>query len=158
MTRFQKSTPDGANLRMKLPTVPGLEIALSVNGQDLHEYDDEADADGAEYTRYVEAVPGANFAIQFRPDRRFQYSHNTLELKVYLDGVSTQGKVYSPKARTGGHTAHTVTGKTEQIGGRGFRRKFAFADLKTSESRTFISRIGGLGTNAAQPMTSPRRR
>ena len=38
---------------MKLPTIPGLEIALSVDGEDLQEYDDERYIEGAEHTRFV---------------------------------------------------------------------------------------------------------
>lgn len=119
---------------MKLPSVPGLEVALSMSGVDMHEYDDEADSEQAEYTRYVEAVSGANFAVELRTDKRFKWQHVDLRVRIYLDGSCCTDLAFYPRAGSGGHGPVTVTGRKESQHGRGVLRKFTFADLRTSET------------------------
>lgn len=129
---------------MKLPAVPGLDIALSVDGADLKEFDDgESESDGQgpinSAASFVEAVPGGNFAVEFRTDVAFPWRHNDLELAVYLDGVYASGKVMYPRAHAGGYNPTTVLGRIEVHNGRSFHRKFAFADLTTSETSLLFS-------------------
>lgn len=119
---------------MKLPTLPGLEIALSVNREDLQEYD-EADADDTENgaVRFVEAVSGANFTVEFRTDIRFAYRNDDLELRISLDGVHAEALVfYAPKLGV----TKTVTGRMEFRNGQAFNRRFTFAELNTSKDIT----------------------
>lgn len=124
---------------MRLSTLPGLEIALRVDGQDLREYDRMEDEGAGEdsnptvVTRYVEAISGANFSVEFRPTGAFRWPHNELELCVHLDGVWATGKVYHPRAATGGHSNKSVSGANAYENGQYVFRNFAFADLHTSE-------------------------
>lgn len=125
---------------MRLPTVPGLEITLSVEKRNLEEFDDpEAEGDDAHSTRYVEAVSGANFAVEFRTDRTFAWRHYDLSQRVYLDGVYAEGFVLQPEARIGGHIPRTMSGRHEEQNGQPMFRKFAFADLTTSMCHTYSS-------------------
>lgn len=124
---------------MRLDAVPGLEIALRVNLQDLKEYEDAegevAGQDGRNNAavRYVEAVSGANFSVEFRTDRRFTYRNADLEMSVYLDGVFAEGQVYYARPTHGGHNDKTVSGRADTENGQFLFRRFAFADLETSK-------------------------
>lgn len=119
---------------MRLPTLPGLEVTLSVDMRDLEEHDDpDAEGEEAHNVRYVEAVSGASFAIEFkRTNDSFIYRFNDLEFRVYLDGVYAVGKVFHAQRPYGGHLPVSVSGRLESRNGQTMCRKFAFADLSTS--------------------------
>ena len=105
-----------------------------MNKKDLEEHDDpDAEGEDAHTVRYVEAVSGANFAVEFkRTDGRFIWRHNDLEMRIYFDGVHAQGKVFYAAPVHGGHLPVTVSGRIESRNGQTMCRKFAFADLSTS--------------------------
>lgn len=128
---------------MRAPSLPGLDIALRVNGQDLQEYE-YTEEDGHEegssetaVTRYVEATSGANFSVEFSTANDFKHRHSQLELRVYLDGVGASGKVLHPCEYHGGHHNTSVASTFGHEGGQCVSRSFAFADLHTSVSSTF---------------------
>lgn len=83
---------------------PGLNVALRDHGQDLQEYDDETDVEGAEHTRFVEAASGATLTVEFRTDRRFLFAYNELAFHIYLDGKFAEGKHFTPHLTHGGHS------------------------------------------------------
>lgn len=128
---------------MRLPTLPGLEVTLSVDRVDLEEHDDpDAEGEEAHNVRYVEAVSGANFAVELkRTDGRFMYRNYDLHFAVYLDGKFAEGRVFYADARYGGHPPRTVSGRYEMQNGQNMCRKFAFAALSTSTIKHTLTHL-----------------
>lgn len=132
---------------MRLSSLPGLDITLRVDGQDLQEYEHTGEDDSEEETsddvmkRYVEATSGANFSVEFRTANHFKYRDSELELRVYLDGVWASGKVLHPCGHHRGHHKTSVASAIGHENGRCVSRSFAFADLHTSKCNTFPALI-----------------
>ena len=60
-----------------------------VNEQDLHEYDDDDNPDSEglhNVTKYVEAISGANFAVSFRVQPQYSWTHAGMAYYVSVDG------------------------------------------------------------------------
>lgn len=95
--------------KMRLPAFPGVEFSISVDKQDLQENEDR-EAAGAESmgSRFVEAVQGANFAVEFRTDAQAKYRQDHLAFEVELDGVRATTVVISPQPEIGGHSSRMV--------------------------------------------------
>ncbi|KAI5199508.1 hypothetical protein AUEXF2481DRAFT_470 [Aureobasidium subglaciale EXF-2481] len=75
-----------------LDTLPGLEVSVVVNGQDLHEYQDAHARDEEDtVTKYIEVVSDAYFAIKVTTARKLKLPGNNLSIHVTIDGVWVYG-------------------------------------------------------------------
>lgn len=70
-----------------LPSFFGLRVEIIVNGAALPEYDYEhvAPGEAKEVTKYVEAQPGAEFAVRIIADKNFPTT-NDLGYAIWTDG------------------------------------------------------------------------
>lgn len=99
-----------------LPLVPGIEVSIQVDGQNLTEYEDdeidqvpaEANASNAQrVSRYVESVTGKEFSVAMTVTHHYLSTSPSITSEVYIDGKWMNGQVfrvpvaevYSPKTR-----------------------------------------------------------
>ncbi|THW64471.1 hypothetical protein D6D19_09493 [Aureobasidium pullulans] len=74
-----------------LDSLPGVEITVVVDGEDLHEYQDTDMEDEEDtITKYVEAVTDATFAIKIKGSKRVTYKGDCLSFHVSVDGSSIE--------------------------------------------------------------------
>ncbi|TIA03376.1 hypothetical protein D6C82_01908 [Aureobasidium pullulans] len=75
-----------------LDSLPGVEITVVVDGEDLHEYQDTHKKDGEDtVTSYIEATSGANFAIRIKISKDIIYKGDRLDFGVTIDGEYVHG-------------------------------------------------------------------
>lgn len=109
--------------------LPGVEVAITVNGQDLREYiDPDLDEDDRTTTRYIEAASGQAFAIQTKVPKGFKFVANSLVFRMHIDGRWVSGPLVSKETCrfAAGHTI--IEGKRvsdTQL------QKFQFGSLET---------------------------
>lgn len=111
---------------------PGLEVAVTVNGDALHEYDlpddiEEIMTDGSTI-KYIEARPGTEFAIRCEIEPTFEYSENDLYLNVTVDNYLAHAKFMSTGVQT-----ETLTGPLMASGKKLIERNWVFSTLKTGQ-------------------------
>lgn len=122
-----------------LPRCPGLEVHILVHGQKLVEHRDEHEEGETpnRLVRYVEAVSGAEFHIQFKikqdvslPARPFQF-----RLRPYVDGHMIDSTCFLEedwKLVDGqGSIKRVLDGALEQDKGITNKRCLKFADIRT---------------------------
>ncbi|KAI9714393.1 MAG: hypothetical protein M1820_000354 [Bogoriella megaspora] len=116
--------------------VPGVEAAVTVNGNDLKEYVDEDLEEGNEneLTRYIEAEDGANFGIRYEIKRQFIREGEAVTVKTYIDGHYAESVVkpawkYSGKAIKGRIDSAYINPDT--------KTKFAFSTIETSSEHGY---------------------
>lgn len=70
-----------------LDILPGVEVAITVNGENLQEYT-EPDAQEEErvVTKYIEAETGAQFAFKIKVPQGFQFKGDALSIICSADG------------------------------------------------------------------------
>lgn len=115
-----------------LDSVPGLDVQVHVSGKPAEEFanDDEQD-DRRGATRYVEAVSGAEFHVQWTfVASEFKYRNWAINGLVYIDGKYADGRIFRPE--TVKHLeSFTVkmTGVWKKEKGRYVERPMIFSDL-----------------------------
>ncbi|KAH0159986.1 hypothetical protein KCU67_g6903, partial [Aureobasidium melanogenum] len=71
-----------------LDGLPGVEVTVVVDGQDLHEYQDaDMEDDEDTVTKYIEAVDNANFAIKIKVSEDVEFKGDCLSFDISVDGV-----------------------------------------------------------------------
>lgn len=115
-----------------LDSLPGVEVTVVVDGEDLHEYQDADMEDNEDtVTKYIEAVDGANFAIKIKATNNTVFKGHFLNFRTSLDGSS----VCNPLIRRVGRRARTHVRIVEGAQVRAQRmRKLKFDALETGES------------------------
>lgn len=120
------------------PDLPGVEVAITVQGNDLKEYDDDEepteiaseDEEVVHVTKYVEATSEQVFAIRIKVTRDFDFAANALKFFISMDGSQvashTVVKLVS-RMRTYEHVSEGCRG------GDGRLRKYQFAVLETGK-------------------------
>ncbi|THY27019.1 hypothetical protein D6D00_05256 [Aureobasidium pullulans] len=84
-----------------LDSLPGVEITVVVDGEDLHEYQDtDMEDEENTVTKYVEAVTGANFAIKACVSQYFKYEGDCLGIRVEVDGLFVSSPLFKPHGRS----------------------------------------------------------
>lgn len=132
---------------MKLPDISGLEVTLQIGGKDLKEYEekdkgngdggaghqwddgkDEGDGKNARITAtsFVEAVPGANFAVACRAASPCPWDGDAVEVQVHLNGTLAEAAIDEG-------TPTILDRSNARLAGRSLYRKFMFADPSTSD-------------------------
>ncbi|KAK7921229.1 hypothetical protein PG985_009251 [Apiospora marii] len=80
--------------------VPGVYVAVQINGADVTEYaaPDAGDDDAPQptVTKYIECIDDTNFAIRMGVNRAYEwgYRNHALSLQVYVDGHWVIGKLF----------------------------------------------------------------
>lgn len=117
---------------------PGVEIAVTVGGNDLKEYeDDEAEpefesssGDVETTVRYIEATSNQTFAIRVRVDKDFDFAANALIFYVSMDGASVASHAVVKQANQ--RDDYSVISEGCK-GGDGRLRKYQFTVLETGK-------------------------
>ncbi|KAG9736997.1 hypothetical protein KCU73_g10112, partial [Aureobasidium melanogenum] len=91
-----------------LDGLPGVEIAVVVDGRDLHEYQDSDTANKEDtVTKYIEAVDGANFAVKIKVTKDFEFKGDFLCTQVRIDGTLVSYTAITPAdAQAGAYDYH----------------------------------------------------
>ncbi|KAI0024996.1 hypothetical protein F4780DRAFT_488999 [Xylariomycetidae sp. FL0641] len=93
-----------------LNSVPGIEVAVQVNGQDLTEHDDPHASkrnppriDSRRVcTKYIESIDDATFRVRFKATDGYAwgYKDHSLKLWVYADGKYFSGRICNQSEQT----------------------------------------------------------
>ncbi|KAI5199064.1 hypothetical protein E4T39_06406 [Aureobasidium subglaciale] len=114
-----------------LDTLPGLEVSVVVNDQDLHEHQDAYARDVEDtVTKYIEVVSDAYFAIKITTAKNLRMAGNTLSFHITIDGVWVYGIELSrrDRNRSGPYTINcAITGNSV--------RKLKFSKLNIVEEK-----------------------
>lgn len=101
-----------------LDKIPGIEVTVQINGQDVVEYDDpdasELDKSCPTSSKYIESIDDAEFTIQYKVtnEYRWGYKKHRLSFIPSVDGFPISGRLFSEdKPVSGCHIAQT-TGAT----------------------------------------------
>ncbi|KAK5162845.1 hypothetical protein LTR04_002944 [Oleoguttula sp. CCFEE 6159] len=83
-----------------LEDVPGIEVAITVNGNDLKEYEeDDIVNEPKTVTKYIEATSGVNFGIRYSVARRFPMKGDCITFSMYLDNEKCGSSVVTKASR-----------------------------------------------------------
>lgn len=115
------------------------EVQMVVDGVTANEYEDDDETTPAPYTitKYVEAISGARFGVQFALNPNYEFTlEDCVTIRVRVDGAEVDGtKSISRDAfdRSGGrYPCHTTMEGTTALEPTGLMRyMFHFADLET---------------------------
>lgn len=117
-----------------------IEVKVLVNGMAAQEHDDDDDDEGSNgrytITKYIEAVSGVQFAVQFELKPSFFFRAELFVFQIYIDGKRLDSAIVAksrfeeqPRGCTGNF--HGITrshGQTWSV------EKFRFSEIKISES------------------------
>jgi hypothetical protein len=126
----------------------GIEVTICVDGQALHEYNDDeievqAGAVGAyqaskTVSKYIEAATGKEFAIKVTVKSPYKMDCPTLSFLCKVDGMEIcRSILQKTKYKPASGFEEVVKGLEHNLGGlskRYFIRHFQFAEIKTSTS------------------------
>ncbi|THX83186.1 hypothetical protein D6D05_03603 [Aureobasidium pullulans] len=131
-----------------LDSLPGVEITVVVDGEDLHEYQDtDMEDEENTVTKYVEAVTGANFAIKFKGSRELEYKGEYLSLEVLVDGLCIDRPLIGRDRTRKGSYTYLSEGLTVRAG---YMRRLRFNTLETVTEHGFglpedLERVKNMG-------------
>ncbi|KAK5250346.1 hypothetical protein LTR16_005983 [Cryomyces antarcticus] len=112
-----------------LEDVPGIEVAITVNGNDLKEYEeDDIVNEPKTVTKYIEATSGVNFGIRYSVARRFPMKGDCITFSMYLDNEKCGSSVVTKASVNTSSSQHCKYGRNEADSKL---RRFMFAALET---------------------------
>lgn len=115
-----------------LDSLPGLAVAVHVSGNPAEEFenDDEKD-ERRQATRYIEAVSGAEFHVQWTfVAAEFKYKNWAINGLVYVDGKYADGRIFRPDSvRHLDSFTVKMAGVWKKERGRYVERPMLFSDL-----------------------------
>jgi hypothetical protein len=115
---------------MRANHLPGVSVAIHVNGNALHEH--QADSEDAKTAlSYVEIVEGAEFSVVPTLGPEFAYCNEHLQIRLYLDGCKIRSHVMQPAGPKKG-AMKSFDSVREHENGYSSYRKFAFAQHRSS--------------------------
>ncbi|KAK5005815.1 hypothetical protein LTR60_006144 [Cryomyces antarcticus] len=115
-----------------LEDVPGIEVAITVNGNDLKEYEeDDIVNEPKTVTKYIEATSGVNFGIRYSVARRFPMKGDCITFSMYLDNEKCGSSVVTKASVNTSSSQHCKYGRNEADSKL---RRFMFAALETGSS------------------------
>jgi hypothetical protein len=131
-----------------LANLEGIEVTICVDGQALHEYnDDEVEAQAGAVgayqasktvSKYIEAATGKEFAIKMRVKSPYKMDCPTLGFSCEVDGVDIGGSILrKTEYKSASGFEDVLNGLEHNLGGLSKRcsiRHFQFAEIKTSTS------------------------
>ncbi|RYP72241.1 hypothetical protein DL770_007985 [Monosporascus sp. CRB-9-2] len=96
-----------------LDDVPGIEVAVQINGRDVIEYDDP---DASNHVRscptsskYIESIDDAEFTIRYKASLDYNWEgcrDHVLRFRAFADGLKLSGKVFSKTDALYGRCIH----------------------------------------------------
>lgn len=115
-----------------------VEVTISAKGSTLPEYDDDAEELGPSntVTKYIEALTGADFQIDYRIKPTFQMISTGIAIRIYIDGeymdshVLRQNQQLTNLSRE--HYGNTFKGARRLQSQSWTFQAFNFAEIKTS--------------------------
>ncbi|KAH4107673.1 hypothetical protein HBH46_051040 [Parastagonospora nodorum] len=111
---------------------PSIKTSILVDGVTLEEYDDdEARTSSNTVTKYIEAISGAEFAIQCRFDKLPEYD---VRIDFYLDGHYATAKYAMLDDFEGRSSTKTSYGVRSNDGHKWQVHNYAFSNLHTVDS------------------------
>jgi hypothetical protein len=115
-----------------LDDIPGLDVRIHVNGSPLVEYDDD-DSEPApkKVTKYIEAISGARFDVQYEFKESFR-AKDGIVAEVYVDGKWMTGSVFKACDVYG---RHAISSRKERVGNEYYERPFTFSQLSIGRGR-----------------------
>lgn len=115
-----------------------IEVKVLVNGTPAQEYnDDEGESGGSPtVTKYIEAISGAEFAVQYELKRSLRFKSELLYIEIYIDGKSLDGELIERAAFEQNPRGYTrsLDGITRSYGETWSLEKFKFSEIKISKS------------------------
>lgn len=124
-----------------------VEVTISAKGKRLHEYDDAAEEPSPSnaVTKYIEALTGTDFHIQYTLKPAFRLKSSGISVHVTIDGEDMDN-IAHPKhedlkdlSRVPFH--NYFDGSRRLQNGTWIRQAFIFSEIKTSRSPSTISFI-----------------
>ncbi|KAH8800992.1 hypothetical protein F5882DRAFT_457358 [Hyaloscypha sp. PMI_1271] len=149
-----------------LDALEGIEVSICVDGQALHEYNDDdieaqAEAVGAHQasktvSKYIEAATGKEFAIKLTVKSPYKMDCPTLSFSCRVDGMKVEKRILrETNYKSASGFESVVNGLRHVLGGvseRSSIKHFQFAEIKTTENNSKLStvkddaiRINGVG-------------
>lgn len=120
-----------------LERLPGLEVEVHVNGEPATEFaSDELQDEPRQATRYIEAVSGAEFHIQWTfHAAEFKFRNWAINGIVHVDGKYADGRIFRPDA-VKHQDSFTVkmSGVWKKEKGRYVERPMMFSDIMMDEA------------------------
>jgi hypothetical protein len=118
-----------------LPSLPGLQVAIMVNGQPLQEYEDtDYDDDSQnprEIRKYIASVSGAEFSIRLTCNKDILSHINTsFAVSVLLDGQRVLHNLIQKSDILNGAVFSSTLSKES---GKWYKNKFKFCDIEISQ-------------------------
>ena len=118
------------------PDVPGLEVGIDVNGQNLPEYED-IDAEGGDTSKnaacikYVESVSGATFGMSIRFDAaHYPFTEHDLACSFQIDGQAEYDCSFDKKIiHASGHKVSKGVSQTTRDGAINYPSLFSELDI-----------------------------
>jgi hypothetical protein len=127
-----------------LKDVPGIEVAMQIDGKDVTEYDPDeneehclaTDTKCPTVTKYIECSDDAEFAIRMTisTDYQWGYKDHSLSLRPRLDGHELAGKLFE-QSRCAGNAGQLIIADTKAFcpqTQRWNRYKLKFSAISTS--------------------------
>lgn len=143
-----------------MPRIGYFKVVIEVNGEPASEFEDDddepADSDTV-VTKYVEAVPGANFGIKCHVLPGYEFEADYLSFAIFLDGNRTTS-IDAMKSKYDSERGMCVVRQHVSVGEGKQREKFAFrfANLNSRETlpgecvEDMRTRFKALGTISVQ--------
>ncbi|KAG9587462.1 hypothetical protein KCU77_g9196, partial [Aureobasidium melanogenum] len=131
-----------------LDGLPGVEVAVVADGEDLHEYQDaDMEDDEDTVTKYIEAVDNTNFAIKIKVTKDAKFKGRALSFRMSVDGSSVRNALVRStlvRARTHVRVVEGAQVKAQRM------RKLKFNALETVTEHGFglsqdIERVKDMG-------------
>lgn len=140
-----------------LPERPGIKISIVCNGAPLEEYDDDDEEPQLNTVfKYVEAVSGAEFAIQW--DISAPWPPASILFDYWLDQKKVGGRFCMQALCKPPTYTYCLKGATTAVNGLGFEHKFAFAALdvgKLQPTPNVVGELNRLQTALAHRQSKP---
>ena len=119
----------------------GIEVSVVVDGKALTEYDDEDAANEnsdhfSEVSKYIEAIPDAEFSIDITMSQSYDLMADDLSFRLRLDGVSVR-HVPCTKAELKGRRTNwykSIPGSKVEDGKECYLRPFKFDAIKIGKT------------------------
>ena len=118
-----------------IPSLPGFEVVVRVNGVALQEHRDvyEAEPDTPNrITRYVQATSGARFDILFSRQQYFQLPIHDIGADIFLDGHCIKRPLFQTQSLSSPEFKSKIDHCHEGSNGNFTARHFMFAELDIS--------------------------
>ena len=119
----------------------GIEISVVVDGKALTEYDDEDAANEnsdhpSGVSKYIEAVPDAEFSIDITMSQSYDLTADGLSFRLSLDGVSVRNRICRKAMlkRLRKDWRDNIAGSPMKNGDKCYLRPFKFNDIKIGKT------------------------